>query len=243
MTTIAYKLTILLKARDGLTPEEFTLAWLNLEEKRPLDAAGLVRHTFDRPLPGRPPASGAETAPFDAAVETWWQRKNDAADWVVSRQFEDRWLPDHLELLAGPPAAIGGIPELIWQRELPCDAAPVRILVLPVALRRLRFGDFVDHWTNRHAQLTLDGPQAKERLVSLEHTPAPIAPPARFARTRYDGVGAITFESPEALAAEFSSDHYQQVLAPDKPRFTDPTFSAALLTEPIVLLQLENEVS
>ena len=169
--------------------------------------------------PSRPGGSGRTTPPTGWSLE----------------QFADRWLPDHLELLAEPPAAIGGAPELIWERELPVDATPVRLLVLPVALRRMRFADFVDHWTSQHAQLALGGPQTKERLVSLEHTPAPIAPPARFARTRYDGVGAITFESPEALAAEFSSDHYQQVVAPDELRFTDPAFSAALITEPVTL--------
>lgn len=235
MAGTAYKLTILLKARAGLSPESFADAWLGVEEQQPLEAGGLVRHTFDRPLAGPTPVAAAPAAPFDAAVETWWQRKNDAADWVVAREFEDHWLPEHLELLAEPPTAVGGVPELVWGRDLPAGTTPVRVLVLPVAQRRLRFDDFVARWTGEHARLALDGPGAKERLVSLEHTPAPMAPPARFPRTRYDGVGAITFASTEALAAELSSEHYQQVLAPDELRFLDPAFSASLLTEPVPL--------
>lgn len=235
MTGAAYKLTVLLKIREGLTPEDFAGAWQAREEKQPLDGPGLVGHTFDRPLVGDFPVAAARTSPFDAAVETWWQRKNDAADWVVSRQFVERWLPERLELLAEPPAAIGGVPELIWERELPSGANPVRLLVLPVALRRLRFDDFAERWISRHAQLALDGPQTKDRLVRLEDTPAPIAPPARFAHTRYDGVGAITFESPEALATELSSVYYRQVLAPDEQRFADPAYSAALIAEPVTL--------
>ncbi|WP_324650620.1 EthD domain-containing protein [Georgenia sp. H159] len=235
MTAIAYKLTLLLTAREGLSPDDLADAWLELEERQPLRAAGLVAHTFNRLLPVPSPVTGAPPAPFHAAVETWWQRKNDAASWVVSREFEEEWLPDRLALLAGPPAAVGGAPGLAWERDLPEPAAPVRVLVLPVALRRLRFAEFVDHWTTQHTRLALEGPLAKDRLVSLEHTPAPIPPPGQFARTRYDGVAAITFESAEALAAEFGSDYYEQVLAPDERRFTDTAFSAALVTEPVAL--------
>ena len=235
MTTIAYKLTLLLTAREGLSPDNLADAWLELEERQPLQAAGLVRHTFDRLLPVPSPITGAPPAPFHAAVETWWQRKNDAASWVVSRKFEEEWLPDRLALLAGPPAAVGGAPEVAWERDLPEDATPVRVFALPVALRRLRFAEFVDHWTTEHTRLALEAPQAKDRLVSLEYTPAPIPPPGQFARTRYDGIAAVTFESADALAAEFTSDYYEQVLAPDERRFTDTAFSAALVTEPVAL--------
>lgn len=235
MTAIAYKLTLLLTARDGLSPDDLADAWLELEEREPLRAAGLVAHTFNRLLPVPSPITGVPPAPFHAAVETWWQRKNDAASWVVSPEFDEGWLPDRLALLAGPPAAVGGAPELAWGRELPESASPVRVLALPVALRRLRFAEFVDHWTTEHTRLALEGPLAKDRLVSLEYTPAPIPPPGQFARTRYDGIAAVTFESADALAAEFGSDYYEQVLAPDERRFTDTAFSAVLVTEPVAL--------
>ena len=235
MNDITYKLTILLERSPDLEPDEFSERWLELERADPVSAPGLVRYVFDRPYSAASPIAGATAAPYDAAVETWWRRKNDAADWVVSRQFEGEWLSRRLPLLAGRPAAVAGEPKVIWERDPAATATAVKVLVLPVALRRLRFQDFVDHWTGTHATLALEGPQAKERLVRLEHTPAPLQPPARFERTRFDGVGAITFESADALTAEFGSDRYRSVLAPDEARFTDAAYSAAFVTTPVEL--------
>ena len=53
----------------------------------------MLRYAFDAPLAGPSPIENAPTAPFDAAVETWWDKKNSAADWVVSRAFVEQWLP------------------------------------------------------------------------------------------------------------------------------------------------------
>lgn len=234
-TDIAYKLVLLLTRMPELTPDDFADAWLDLERRDPLDAPGLVRHDFGRPFSAPAPIVGAPAAPFDAVAETWWQKKSDAADAVVSRAFREDWLAKRLGVLAGAPAAVGGPPRLIWERELPPGANPVRIIVLPVARRRLTFDEFVEHWTGEHARIALGGPGTRQRLVSLEDTPAPLAAPSGFARTRYDGVGAITFESPEALAAEFSSPYYRDVVALDEPRFTEPEFSGAVLTAPVVL--------
>lgn len=137
-------------------------------------------------------------------------------------------------MLAGQPAAIGGVPRLLWGREVSGKAGEVKVIVLPVGLRRLRFQEFVDHWTGVHAQLALGGPRTKERLVRLEDTPA-VGAPSLFERTRYDGVGTLTFESRDALAAEFGSDYYRENLAPDESRFADPALSAGLLTSPVTL--------
>jgi len=230
MPGIAYKLVILLKAREGLSPEAFADAWLSLDASCPIAADGLVRTVFDRPLRGTSPIANAPNAPYDAALETWWRRESDAVDWAASREFEERWLPQRMALLAARPAAIGGPPQVIWEREQPAGSSPVTVLALPVALRSLRFQQFVDHWTGPHAELALGDPHTKKRLVRLEDTPAPTAPPVQFDTTRFDGIGAITFESAEALAASFSSDYYREHLAPDEPRFTDSTLSAAILT-------------
>lgn len=235
MSGSAYKLTILLKAQEQLAPDAFADEWLRLEHQQPLDRPGLVRHVFDRPLALPPLTPKGAAAPYDAAVETWWRRKNDAADWVTSRQFEDAWLPPRLELLQERPAAVGGAPQLIWEREPATGAQPARFLSLPVAQRRLTIEEFIDHWTGVHAQLALDGPGTRARLVSVEATPGRTAPPAKFARTRYDGVGASTFESAQALAAELASEHYAECVLPDQPRFCDPASSAAMLTTPITL--------
>jgi len=232
MTDIGYKLVILLKSRDGTTPAEFTDAWAQLDRTDPASSAGLLRYAFDAPIVSASPIENAPRAPFDAAVETWWDRKNSAADWVVSPAFE-QWLNQRLELLAGRPTGVGGIPQVIWESDEPTPASAVKILILPVAARRLRFAEFADHWTGAHARLALGGPHTKERLLLLEDMPAPAPTTSRLERGRYDGVGAITFASLDALSAEFGSDYYRSTLAPDELRFTNPAESAALLTHEI----------
>lgn len=229
MSEVGYKLVILLTSRDGMTPAAFTEAWAQQDREDPVRSGGLLRYAFDAPLAGPSPIANAPSAPFDAAVETWWDKKNSAADWVVSPEFEG-WLERRLELLAGRPTAIGGIPQVIWESDEPAPENAVKVLVLPVAARRLRFQEFADHWTGEHARLALGGPDTKSRLVRLEDTPAPAPATSRLARGLYDGVGALTFASLEALAAEFGSDYYREHLAPDELRFTNPEASAALLT-------------
>lgn len=226
---VSYKLTLLLTRRPDLSVESFADAWLDLDRRDPLVTAGLVRCVVNRALPGSSPIAGAPSSPYDAVIETWWTRKNDAADWVVSREFEDGWLAPRHELLAERPAAVGGIPTVVWERDLTDDMVPVTVIVLPVARRSLRFGEFVEHWIGAHAELALAGPGTKERVVRLEDTPAPVSAPSRFAKTRYDGVGAITFASADALAAEFGSAYYRENVAPDEERFTDATVSAAFV--------------
>lgn len=232
MEPVAYKLVILLRSRGDLAPDAFAREWVRAEADDPVSAPGLVSYVFDAPLEGPSPIAGAPAGPFDAAIETWWERKNDAANWVVTREFQDGWLARRRPLLDAHPSAVGGAPRVIWDREASADADPVKLLILPVALRRLRFPEFVDHWTGDHARLALEGPGATERLLRLEDTPAAGDPPSRFSRGRYDGVGAVTFVSAAAAAAEFSSDHYRERLAPDERRFTDPTVSTAFLTTP-----------
>ncbi|MGX5697151.1 EthD domain-containing protein [Agromyces soli] len=232
---VAYKLTLLLKRQPELPLEEFSRSWLELERAKPLISPGLVQYVFNRALPGGSPIAGAAASPYDGVVETWWTRKNDAADWAVSRGFEESWLAPRFGLLAERPAAVGGAPQLIWELEQTEAMTPVTAIVLPVARRSLRFDEFVEHWTSSHAALALGGPGTKDRVIRLEDTPAPIAAPSRFTRTRYDGVGAVTFASAEALAAEFASEYYRDVVAPDEPRFTDISTSAVFVGERIDL--------
>jgi hypothetical protein len=235
MSSIAYKLVILLKARKGLALDTFADAWLSLEACAPNASEGLVRAVFARPFTGPSPIVNAPTAPFDAALETWWRREGDAFGWAASHEFEHHWLPQRMALLAGRPAAIGGQPQVIREHGQPVGLSPVTVLVLPVARRSLGFAAFVQHWTGPHARLALQDPHAGERLVRLEDTPAATSPPAQFEKTRYDGVGALTFASAQALAASFSSQYYREHLAPDERRFTDPVLSAAFLTQGVEL--------
>ncbi|WP_193597568.1 EthD domain-containing protein [Microbacterium sp. YJN-G] len=235
----AYKLTLLFTRRADLEPDDFATAWLALERARPLAADGLSRSAIHIALPGVAAVRGAASAPYDAVLETWWERKNDAANWVVSRQFDDEWMPPRLELLAGRPAAVGGAPVLAWERDgesAGADdraAAAITVITLPVARRGLRFDEFAKHWNDVHTELALSGAGAKDRLLRLENTPAPVPAPTRFARTNFNGVGSITFRSIAALEEEFSSEHYLDRLAADEERFTNTEASAVFVGRPV----------
>jgi hypothetical protein len=226
----AYKLVLLLKTPADLAPSHFADAWAELDATSPASAPGLLRYAFDEPLAAVAPIANAPAAPFDAAIELWWDRKNSAADWVVSADFRDRWLPPRQALLGRTPAALGGIPRLIWESPNPIGADAVKVIVLPVASQRLRRQEFADHWTGAHAQLALAGPGVEHRLVRLEDTPTPFPATTRLEDARYDGVGALIFASLDALRSEFGSTYYRDVLAPDELRFTNPSASGAFLT-------------
>jgi hypothetical protein len=234
MTAIAFKLVLLLKRRPDLTPDAFSDAWLALDGSDPVAPPGLVRRVFNRPFAGEAPIANAPVSPYDAAEESWWERKWDTAEWIESREHRARWLPRRLELLAEPPSAIGGVPLLLWGPDSGIPEGTVKILVLPVARRGLTVQEFRNYWTGTHAELALGGPGTMERLVRLENTPSDSAP-SIFKRTQYDGIGTIAFESADALHAEFESDYYREILAPDEPRFTNPDFSRALLATEVVL--------
>ncbi|MDE0545987.1 EthD domain-containing protein [Microbacterium sp. C7(2022)] len=229
----AFKMVLLLRSRDGLDADAFVDAWTALDRSDGIAAEGFVDIAFDAPLAGRVPIEGVQEAPFDAAVETWWERKNDAADWIVSHEFSDEWLPRRMPLLQNRPTAIGGAPRLLWESPSPVPADAVKVLTLPVAARRLRVAEFVDHWTGEHARLALSGPGTRERLLRLEDTPAPTPVTTRLDRALADGIGALTFASIGALEEEFASEHYRRVLAPDEVTFTNPGFSRAVLTRPV----------
>ena len=230
MSDVGYKLVLLLRSSDALAPGEFAPAWAEQERHSPTSAAGLLRSVLDAPIPLAAPVATAATSPFDAAVETWWDKKNSAADWVTSREFRERWMPGRRGLLGAAPMAVGGIPQVIWAADEDAGDETVKVVTLPVSSRRLRLQDFAERWTVDHARLALSGPGFTQRVRRIEYTPAPLRPPPIFAIGRYDGVGAITFASIDALRAEFESDYYRTTLAPDETRFADPTASAAFVT-------------
>jgi hypothetical protein len=225
-----YKLVVLLPAPLEMSTGRFADAWDDLDHRSPASAPGLIRYVFNEPMAEPPPIANAGHPPFVAAAETWWDRKNSAADWVVSASFRNEWLPPRLELLGRRPTAVGGIPQLIWEAPEQPGPDAVTVFTLPVASQRLRFQEFVDHWTGPHARLALSSPGVEHRLLRLEDTPAPKPATTQLEHGRYDGVGTLTFASLDALRAEFDSDYYRSELAPDELRFTTPTASHALLT-------------
>lgn len=231
--TPAFKLVLLLRSDDALDADAFTDAWTMLDFEDPIDATGLIAAAFNAPVAGHVPISHVRAPSFDAAMETWWKRKNDAADWVVSRGFSEGWLPRRLALLAARPTGIGGAPQLLWESDVPVPPEAVKVFTLPVAQRRLSFTEFSAHWTGPHAQLALDGPGTRERLLRLEDTPAPVGVSTRLDNGRYDGVGALTFASVDALQVEFETEHYLEKLSADELAFTEPDFSEGILTREI----------
>lgn len=231
--TPAFKLVLLLRSSGTHDTGSFIDAWTRLDLENPIDAPGLLAAAFNGPVAGRVPISHIGAAPFDAALETWWARKNDAADWVVSRAFSDDWLPRRLAILAARPTGIGGAPQVLWESDAPVPPDAVKVFTLPVSRRRMRFVEFSSHWTGQHAQLALEGPGTRERLLRLEDTPAPLGASTRLQHSRYDGVGALTFASLDALDEEFATEHYRDKVAADELTFTEPEFSAGILTREI----------
>ena len=228
-----YKLVLLLKSVDVLEPDDFTHAWVEQERQTPTSSHGLLRTAFGGPSAhASPVASGS---PFDAVLETWWDKKNSAADWVTSREFREAWLPRRLELLASRPTAVGGIPHALRTSEQTAGLSCVKVVVLPVSSGRLRFHEFTGMWTGDHARLALAGAGTAERVLQLEYTPAPLNPPSIFNCGPYSGVGAITFASMEAVTAELESDYYRTTVAPDEARFTDAAASASFVTVEVAL--------
>jgi hypothetical protein len=229
----AYKLSLLLTPSPDRTDDAFAEAWLAHEAADPLGAEGLLRHVFGRPVAQRSPLTHVAAAPYRAVQETWWRRKNDAAQWFVSHGF-DRWLAARMPLLAQRPDAVGGAPVVLWEQPDADAADAVTVIIVPVGLRSLTATEFVAHWTGAHAELALGGPRTRERVLRLEDTPAH-STPSPFRKNRFDGVGAVTFASLDALTAEFDSPYYREEVAADEPRFSDAQFSTAFLTTPVVL--------
>jgi len=227
----AYKLVILLARDPQRDRHDFAAELLELERTAPIAAAGLLRSVVTTGLAAVDPA---DESPFDAAIETWWARKNDAADWVVSRAFEYEWLAPRMRLLAALPHAIAGEPGRRWEAEEPYPEGAVQLIALTTAVRSLRKDEFATAYA-RHADLALAGEESTARIASLEFTTAPLAPPSRFSADRYDGVGTIVFASADALAAEVASEHYRDVVAPDAAAFSHAATSDVMVGTPTVI--------
>ena len=226
-----YKVIMLFKRAPGLSGEAFTDRWLAHERTTPTSFARLTGSVFDAPLVTQSPITSATDSSFDSGLEMWWETKNSMAAWLESSEFRRGWFPARRELLSEHPTCLGGTPVLVKRRTKLTDPNEVKVIALPVALRRLRFSEFVDRWTHDHAKLALAGPHSSSHLSGLEYTPTPPGGgTTAFKRGRFDGFAAITFSSAQALASEFSSSYYRDVLAPDEERFSKTGDSEAFLT-------------
>jgi hypothetical protein len=230
---MSVKLILLLKRRADLSEAAFGDAWRAAAQRHAsAGAAAPVRHVHNRALGGDMPIENAPAADFDGVDELWFADAAALTGWLASEAAGDRWLRDAGELLAEPPRAIAGEPQVIWQQGgLAPD--PIKIITLPVRRAGLSQAAFSDHWIKTHSALALQGPRTRERLRRLEVCPSGVPLPASLLAAAFDGAGAIEFGRRADLAAEFESDHYRTVLAPDEPRFTDPQRSSAIMVEPV----------
>ncbi|RRJ86604.1 hypothetical protein EG850_08120 [Gulosibacter macacae] len=224
----AYKLVILLTRSPEITREEFARRIVDLESTAPVSKGGLQRRVVTTGLATVDPES---ESPFDAAIETWWTRKNDAADWVVSQTFENDWLAPRLPLLACRPHAIAGEPAAPRPNGEDYPQGAVQLIALTTSMRSRRKDEFAAAYV-RHAELASSGLESGARITRLEFVPAPLAAPSRFSVDRYDGVGTIVFAAESALADEVAKAYYRDVVVPDAARFSDIGYSHILVGSP-----------
>lgn len=124
----------------------------------------------------------------------------------------------------------------VYQQAAEPPADSVKILTLPERRPGMTPPDFARHWLVTHAGLALAGAGTRERLWRLVSAPATRQSLSGLESSRFDGIGIIQFVSLAASREEISSEHYRTVLAPDEPRFTDPTGSRAMLVHEAVVV-------
>jgi EthD domain len=223
----AYKVALLLSRDPAVDASDFAGLWLSATA--PAKPQGLRERTFNSVITADLAIENASSALFDAVDEFIFSDAQHAAKWIGSADFRDGWLGTRLPLLAGPVHSVSGHVVEVWNSGRPASASSVKILTLPVRRPGLDMSAFTKHWLVVHAGLALEGPNIREHLQRLVSTPADQQrfPPLELAP--FDGIGVIEFDSAESLAAEFASDHYRRVMAPDEPRFTDPAASRAIM--------------
>ncbi|MBB4858536.1 hypothetical protein HNO88_001859 [Novosphingobium chloroacetimidivorans] len=236
---MAVKLILLLSRHPAFAPSDFSANWVADAFDRNEAVGGPVRHLHNRAVEGDAPIENAPPAAFDAVDELWFEDEAALDAWLSAGGAGQAWLDKARRLLQEPPSAIAGRARLVWERDdtgRNLGPDPIKIVTLPTRASGMSAQEFVDHWIDVHSVLALKGPGTRSRLKRLENCPAALPLPDYLSRSRYDGAGAIEFESRADLAAEFASDHYRQVMAPDEPRFTDIQRSCAVMVEPISII-------
>jgi hypothetical protein len=223
-----FKVVLLLKRRPEIAAADFTRLWT---EGRP-SGPGLADYVHNRAMTDDMPIENAPPAPFDAADEFWFADAAAAATFFSAPSAKALWQ----SMLAQPPLAVAGPSRELWRQDAPRPPKPIKIITLPKRPAGMSEAAFGDHWINVHfLKLALPAPGVKERLYRYEVCLQASEPVPGLGAAPFDGSGIIEFVSAEALRTEFSSQNYREVMAPDEPRFTDPTRSSALMVEPIPL--------
>jgi len=232
-----YKAVLLLKRRPDLASVAFSQDWLDVPWAAFGRRENVLRHVHNRAVQEHTPIENAPMAAFDAVDEYWFRDVGAARSYFLDRAFADTWHALGAPLLSAPPLALSGPAHLLWHRHVARPADPVKIVTLPVRRARMTPEAFGRHWINVHSVLALDGPKTRTRLHRLEPCLSDNNSIIGFPAAPFDGVGTIEFADRSDLHAEFASDYYRNVLAPDEPRFTDPSRSAALMVEAFTIRQ------
>ncbi|MDT0510233.1 EthD domain-containing protein [Novosphingobium sp. MMS21-SN21R] len=227
MTPVAYKIALLLRRDPGLDRASFVRQWLEHTSIPPLPQ--LLSRRFSADAGRDVPIENVATLAYDGVDELVFESRAGAEAGMADPALR-QWLDARRVMLSCAPDAISGTAVPIWARDADRSHA-VKIFTLPIRRAGMTMDSFASHWIDRHAGLALAGPCTRERLLCLESTPADRAEWHGLTTANFDGIGVIMFDSPESLAAEFASDHYRTVMAPDEPRFTDPQHSRALMMQ------------
>lgn len=224
-----YKVALLLTRNPAIPAGDFSDRWL--AATAPAGAAGPCQRVHNAAALAEVPIENAPPAPFDAVEELLFGNAAEAEAWMGSDAFRAIWLGQAAALLGAPVELISGRAVKLWERSgSPSDDA-IKILTLPVRRPGMTMAEFADHWIVTHAGLALSEPSARDRLLRLVSTPADKRDIAGLVHAPFDGIGVIQFDSLASLEAEFASDHYRDVMAPDEPRFTDGTASRAMMVK------------
>lgn len=223
----AYKVALLLTAAESAKDGSFRDRWL--PGPRPEFPVGLRSWFHNTAGQGAVPIENAPPAPFDGIDEFLFDQRQDAVAWFGSPEFERDWLAPRRQWLGAAISAISGLVHDVWLGGMATAADTVKIFTLPVRRPGMSMDAFARHWLEVNAGLALAGPGTRERLARLVSTPADRSGVPGFAPAPFDGCGVIQFVDTASFEAEFASDHYREVMAPDEPRFTDPANSRVMM--------------
>lgn len=228
-----YKVALFLTRAPALNAREFRERWLASGEM--VWPAGLIRYVHNSPVAAEVPIENAPSAPYDAVDEWVFDGPDAARGWFSSSAFRNHWLLGRADLLGKPVEFIAGPVAEILRADGEASDGAIKILTLPVRPAGMSKDAFSHHWLVVHAGLALAGPGTRDRLLRLISSPSDAALLPELEQAPFDGIGIIEFASKADLDAEFASDHYRNVMAPDEPRLTDPARSRAMMvTETLV---------
>jgi hypothetical protein len=232
-----HKLTLLLRRHPACSASDWLGGLTRLAQQTAQSAAavpGLLARRLNRALAYQSPIANAAASAFEAADEFVFGSAAELDQFLGSAQFAALTLPADL-LDDGQSEAAVGRWVVLHQQSMPARQ-PVKIITLPRRAAHLDQSQFAHYWIHNHGPLALaHEPTREQRLWRAELSPNVAHAAIRgYAASSFDGVGSIWFRDEAALKAEFRDSYYQQVMAPDEPKFTDPSASRMIPAQELV---------